>query len=566
MMDAWIIAKATLVFGVSLAAVAVLHERSASFRTLVLTAGFLIALTLPIAAWLMPVVAVPWPTAIQSDPTGPSLDARAVQRVLDIRFAPAEVDGPSARPISGRATTWAAAMRAVWLTCSLTMLVSLGVSLWHAAGVRRRARRWEPSGDDAGEWSSDDALTRVDVRVSDEIRMPMAFGLLRPVVLLPPDAEGWSTADRTHALVHELEHVRRRDVAVIAMARATCALYWFHPLAWVAWRRLRLDMERACDDAVVVSGDRVAYAEMLMQMARRQGGDVAMTAMASKTDLSARVMAVLDSRRARGRVRLRSAGLALAVSCLVAVFMAPLRISAAQGGAEPELQPRPAPVKGGGSVTGVVHDPTGAPLGGLLLLFESNCFGPGARECGYWTWTRTDRFGRYRVEGLPPWHFSVVSPIDFFPGTTFNIERGQTLVQDITMKVEPVVSEFTICAECAALIVPDSLAKEFEADRKDSLDHPVSAPRPSTGWEYYSPGRGLYPPELRDAALEGSVVVEGTISTDGVLTGMRASPAGTPLATATLAALAEEVWEPGRVRGVAIDVPFRFLIRYTLKP
>jgi hypothetical protein len=32
-----------------------------------------------------------------------------------------------------------------------------------------------------------------------------------------------------------------------------------------------------------------------------------------------------------------------------------------------------------------------------------------------------------------------------------------------------------------------------------------------------------------------------------------------------LASLAEEVWEPGRVRGVAIEVPFRFLIRYVLE-
>ena len=34
------------------------------------------------------------------------------------------------------------------------------------------------------------------------------------------------------------------------LARVVCAFYWFHPLVWVAWHRLRLDSERACDDGV----------------------------------------------------------------------------------------------------------------------------------------------------------------------------------------------------------------------------------------------------------------------------------------------------------------------------
>jgi beta-lactamase regulating signal transducer with metallopeptidase domain len=56
------------------------------------------------------------------------------------------------------------------------------------------------------------------------------------------------------------------------MARVVCALYWFHPLVWIAWRRFCLESERACDDAVVRSVERIAYAEQLVALARRLSG------------------------------------------------------------------------------------------------------------------------------------------------------------------------------------------------------------------------------------------------------------------------------------------------------
>ena len=53
------------------------------------------------------------------------------------------------------------------------------------------------------------------------------------------------------------------------MARFVCALYWFHPLVWMAWRRLRLEAERACDDAVLRRAEATAYADQLVLLAER---------------------------------------------------------------------------------------------------------------------------------------------------------------------------------------------------------------------------------------------------------------------------------------------------------
>jgi beta-lactamase regulating signal transducer with metallopeptidase domain len=53
------------------------------------------------------------------------------------------------------------------------------------------------------------------------------------------------------------------------VARSVCGVYWFHPLVWVCWRHLRLEAERACDDAVVRDGEATAYADQLVTHAVR---------------------------------------------------------------------------------------------------------------------------------------------------------------------------------------------------------------------------------------------------------------------------------------------------------
>ena len=66
---------------------------------------------------------------------------------------------------------------------------------------------------------------------------------VRPAIVLPRDAE--DQEDLNRAIVHELEHVRRGDSVSRCFARVAGAVYWFHPMIWIAWRRLALEAERS---------------------------------------------------------------------------------------------------------------------------------------------------------------------------------------------------------------------------------------------------------------------------------------------------------------------------------
>jgi hypothetical protein len=183
----------------------------------------------------------------------------------------------------------------------------------------------------------------VRLLLHEELAAPATSGWRQAIVLLPSDAPGWSDTEIRHALVHELEHVRRGDWVIHLMARATCAAFWFHPLVWLAFGRLCLEAERACDDAVLQTAEDADYAEQLVQLARRMSTahTQPLLAMARRSNLATRVSAILDRTQSRGRLRAPQIGAALAGAAALMLAVAPLRAvgaaklaAPAQGAAE----------------------------------------------------------------------------------------------------------------------------------------------------------------------------------------------------------------------------------------
>ncbi len=107
-----------------------------------------------------------------------------------------------------------------------------------------------------------------EIRVLDTIPGPVTFGLFRPVVIVPGR---W--IDNESILCHELIHVRRKDWLVHAAEECIRAIFWFHPLVWWAIAKIQLAREEVVDrEVVTITAAPARYLETLLEIAAAKSG------------------------------------------------------------------------------------------------------------------------------------------------------------------------------------------------------------------------------------------------------------------------------------------------------
>ncbi|MHC4632738.1 MAG: M56 family metallopeptidase [Planctomycetota bacterium] len=90
--------------------------------------------------------------------------------------------------------------------------------------------------------------TIIGVVVSDRIKSPALFGFIRPRLLLPQGMlETYGLEELRYVFIHELAHLRQRDIYFGWLIALLQVVHWFNPLMWFAFGRMRADRELACD-------------------------------------------------------------------------------------------------------------------------------------------------------------------------------------------------------------------------------------------------------------------------------------------------------------------------------
>lgn len=95
-------------------------------------------------------------------------------------------------------------------------------------------------------------LRKVTLYSSCQIQSPVSYGWIRPKIIIPQDLDiSLSQEELRFIFLHELQHCRHRDGLLNGIACILQIPYWFNPLIWYAFTRLRRDRETACDHAVL---------------------------------------------------------------------------------------------------------------------------------------------------------------------------------------------------------------------------------------------------------------------------------------------------------------------------
>ena len=367
-----LVLKGAIVFALGGVAAALLRRSSASLRHGVWALTFAAALAVPALdavgpSWRAPVLPAPpaWSPPAWSPPE--MATAAPDTRLLAFR-------GPTATSASPRGATPKLPLALAWLWALGAVLV--GARWARAYALARRVVRQSRAVDD-GAWTvrAQDAARAVGLgrpvrlRVSDALAGPVAWGWGRPtVVLLPPESETWDDGRARAVLLHEVEHLRRRDAWTQAVAQAALVVHWPNPLAWVAYRQLRAAREQACDDAALRAGaPPPAYASHLVAAARALGpghrAPAALAAMVAPDELETRVRAVLDGRRQRGRAGRRSTTAALGLAVAASATLAAVQPVAGQRASITQAAPSvPSPSAAARPHTSLASPAAGAPL------------------------------------------------------------------------------------------------------------------------------------------------------------------------------------------------------------
>jgi len=337
--------RITLITAVGAGIGALLRHASAALRHLTAMATLAALLALP-AAWIfLPSVRVPiLPASTRSaaafrapvpagtvTPSGDVLPQPQAGRVTGISAsAPQAMSGPSA--------LYGAMLIA--LVVAMALLLHLLVSIGAAWVTARRAR---PIDDALLRHDLDEARERlgvsraIDLRESASIGVPVVWGFVRPVLLLPLGARDWTREQLRIVFLHEVAHVARHDGVGLLLARLTASLFWFHPLVWVLARTARRECERCCDDLVLAAGERPTdYAESLLAIVRSMTRSEAFAgvapALAQRSNLERRLLSILRADQPRGGVSRARLAATIGCAALLLAGTAAVRVVAAEPG------------------------------------------------------------------------------------------------------------------------------------------------------------------------------------------------------------------------------------------
>ncbi len=148
------------------------------------------------------------------------------------------------------------------------------------------------------------------------VSSPMTMGVVRHHILLPHT--NFDTDELRHILIHEMVHIRRRDLWFRALTLLATAVHWFNPIVYLAASAIDLLCEISCDDEVVRGADvdsRLRYTETIIGVVKARSKlqtALSTSFYSGKEGMKRRIASIMDT--ATKRTGPKIAGIVLLVT------------------------------------------------------------------------------------------------------------------------------------------------------------------------------------------------------------------------------------------------------------
>jgi TonB family protein len=437
---------------------------------------------------------------------------------------------------------WAIALSLVLLR----LLAGLGRLAWVSAHAKPLLNgSWMRAVSEISRFHKIDRSVRL-LQCSSPLAMPLAWGIFRPVIVLPSGAEDWPEDRRRIVLSHELAHIARNDWFLQICAELARATYWFHPLVWLAARRLRQESERACDDAVLLSGIAPShYASQLLDLARtlENSGRAwsAALAIARPTNLERRFAAMLNPSVDRRRLSLKAKFLIPFFALCFLLPLAALRLPAQNLA---------------GQTTGTIHDPSGAGVANGTIIMSN-------REANTIDMTTTDREGNFTFKGLPAGNYElqVLKPgFETYRVPQVSLHAGRDFSRTFILQVGAITEH--------VMVVPENPQKPVPVETTSGKPSGLSIGGDVQAAKLITKAQPVYPESAKSAGVQGTVVLHAVIGMDGKPVAVRVmnSRAAPELARSAVEAVSQWRYTPTLLNGEPIEVDTTITVNFSLAP
>lgn len=375
--------------------------------------------------------------------------------------------------------------------------------------------------------------------------MPLTWGIFRPLVLLPASAAQWPEERRRMVLRHEFAHIARHDWLLQLCAELARCFYWFHPLAWIAARNLRLESERACDDAVLNSGVEPSdCASQLFDLARTlKDSDrtcSAALAVARPSTLERRFIAMLNPSTNRSQTSPK-AGLFITVSALCFLLpLAALRLPAQNSS---------------GNFTGTIHDPSGTGVTNATVIMNNH-------KSNSIAMTASDADGKFSFHSLSVGEYEmkvVKRGFELYRVPQVVLEPGHDVSQNVNLEIGAVMEEVEVVPEGTVKPLPESRAEGSKPSRL-RLGGDVQAPK------LLNKITPVYPASAKAAGISGTVILHAVVGMDGKPLTLRVMNQVDPdLARASVESVSQWRYRPTLLNGEPIEIDTTIMVNFSLQ-
>jgi len=537
-------AKATILLACAWITAVALRQRSSALRHHVWAAAILASLALPFLALLLPA----WHSATLGSAAAlwsPAHENAASSRSYAIPSV--FVDAVAASPAFNQL---AIAALIVWAFGFSLVVVRLVAGLARLAWVSAHAKPifdedWMRTVSGLSQFHKLARSVRL-LQCSSPLAMPLTWGILRPVIVLPSSARLWTEDRYRMVLSHELAHIARHDWFLQICAEVARCFYWFHPLVWLAAARLRQESERASDDAVLRSGIAPShYASQLLDLARtlENSGRAWSTtlAIARPSNLERRFAAMLNPSINRRTLSARTKFLVPFLALTLLLPLAALRLTAQNLS---------------GKVSGSIHDPSGTGVANATIIMSNHA----GDTIDMITMTTSDRDGNFSFKALPAGEYELKvmkRGFDPFRLPQVTLESGRDFSQSITLQIGAIVEEIEVVPNGTAKPLPSGATGKPSRIR---VGGDIEAPHLITKVQ------PVYPESARSASVSGTVILHAIISQDGKPLSLRVmnSQVDPDLARSAVEAVSQWRYTPTLLNGEPIEVDTTIMVNFSL--